>query len=211
MSAPLADLARRLPPPAHGAAEARRLAREVLARPEFTGPAPSLLERARDWVVARLAELFGGLLSGEGPSLAGWVVVVLFAVGALAVARRARRGLSADPGVAGGSAGRPRDAAAWRAEASAHEAAGAWREALRCRYRALVAELVAHGVLDDAPGRTTGEQRAALTRAAPAAAAPFATVAELFERAWYGMEPIGPGELRRVRDLELAVLAGAGR
>jgi hypothetical protein len=211
LSALVADLAGRLPPPSHGAAEVRRLARGVLARPEFTGPAPSLLERARGWVLARLAELFGGVLGDGGPRPVGWVVVGAVAVGAVLLTRRARRALSADPGVPAGPARRPKDAAAWRAEAAAHEAAGAWREALRCRYRALVAELVARGALDDVPGRTTGEERDALARSAPAAAAPFAVVAELFERAWYGAEPVGPGELRRVRDLEAAVVGGAGR
>jgi hypothetical protein len=207
----LADLAGRLPPPAHGADDVRRLARTVLSRPEFAGPPPSLPARARDWIVARVAELLGALFGGTGPSRAGWVALAAVAVGALVVVRRLRRGLTADPAVAAATDGRPKDAAAWRAEAAAHEAAGAWREALRCRYRALVAELAARGVVDDAPGRTTGEERSAVVRAVPGAAGAFGEIADLFDGAWYGHEPVGPAELRRVGAIESAVLAEVGR
>lgn len=187
------------------------MAREILARPEFAGPAPSFVERARDWVLERLAELLGGVVSGGRFSPAGWVVVGLAVAGAALGLRRALTGLSADPTAAVEPAASVKDAGSWRAEAERHERAGAWREALRCRYRALVADLAARGVFDDRPGWTTGEEREALARSAPQAAASFGVIADLFDRAWYGMEPVGADELRRVRDLEAAVLAGAGR
>ena len=57
------------------------------------------------------------------------------------------------------SHGGARTAAQWRAEAAAHDAAGRWREALRCRYRALVAELAGRGLVEEIPGRTSGEYR----------------------------------------------------
>ena len=104
---------------------------------------------------------------------------------------------------------RSRPAAAWRAEAEDHERAGEWRHALRCRYRALVADLAGRGVLDEIPGRTAGEYRSELAVAVPAAGPPFAGATELFERAWYGGRPTGAGDADRFRHLEAEVLEAA--
>jgi hypothetical protein len=99
----------------------------------------------------------------------------------------------------------------WQAEALAHESAGEWREALRCRYRAMVAALAARGLIDEVPGRTSGEYRAVVTRSVPGAAPDFSGATELFERAWYGGKPTGPEDSARFRELSERVLVGAGR
>ena len=102
--------------------------------------------------------------------------------------------------------GRGRSADDWRSEAAKHEAAGRWRDALRCRYRALVAELAGNGLLDDVPGKTTGEERADIARAVPEASPPFSEATALFDDVWYGDAPTGPSENERLRSLSDAVL-----
>ncbi len=60
-------------------------------------------------------------------------------------------------------------------------------------------------MVDDVPGRTAGEERAAVALARPPIAAPFAGATELFERAWYGGLPTGPAESERFRELATRV------
>jgi hypothetical protein len=91
------------------------------------------------------------------------------------------------------------------------EADGRWRVGLRRRYRALAAELITLGVLDEIPGRTTGEHRREVAERAPEAASAFAGAAELFDRAWYGNRPTGSVESARFRELAAEVLERAER
>ncbi|MEO5725228.1 MAG: DUF4129 domain-containing protein [Ilumatobacteraceae bacterium] len=93
-----------------------------------------------------------------------------------------------DGALAGHRVRRPSE---WRAEAAAHRLAGRYRDALRCRYRALVGDLARYGVVDEAPGHTTGEERAWLREAGPEVADPFAHAADLFDEAWYGHADVG--------------------
>jgi len=104
-----------------------------------------------------------------------------------------------------------RGSADWTAEAERLEAAGEWKAALRCRYRALTAELVARRVVRDLPGRTTGEYRADVATTAPDARTDFGAASELFERAWYGARPTGADESARFREHAEHVLARADR
>ena len=108
-------------------------------------------------------------------------------------------------------AGRGRSADDWRGEAAQHEAAGRWRDALRCRYRALVAELAGNGLLDDLPGKTTGEERADIASAAPGASPSFRKATELFDDVWYGDAPAGADDAARFRSLSDRVLAEVER
>ena len=66
---------------------------------------------------------------------------------------------------------RSREPVNWRAEADEHRRDGRFREALRCRYRALVGDLARRGLIDEIPGRTTGEERAQLRVIRPVAGA----------------------------------------
>jgi hypothetical protein len=194
----------RLGPSPVDAETARRTASDVLSRPEYDEVAPSLLERVAGAVLeglGRVLEAFAG--TGAG-SAAGYLVLGLLAVLALWFAVRALRGVrgTGRAGALATEADVGRTPAAWRADAEAHEAAGRWRDGVRCRYRALVAELAARGVVEEVPGRNDGEYRAEVADAAPAAAASFAAATAVFERAWYGA-----GEVDR-RDAE-AVQAAA--
>jgi len=199
-----------LPIPQNDPARARGIADDVLARPEYRVPSPTLVERVQRWVADVVARVFAALIGGGGASVIAWGILVL-AIGVVGfLVTRFARGVTPD-------AGRPttstsvqlRTATDWRAEADAHERAGRWRPALRCRYRALVADLAAGGVVDEVPGRTAGEYRAAVTVAAPDVASDFAAVTELFERAWYGRAPTGADDAAHLSSLADRVLAGA--
>lgn len=201
-----------LGPPSEGAAEARRRAEDILARPEFRPEPRSLVERLLDTIGELFDKILGGV--GGGNEIVAWAAVAVVATLLGFVLWKAVRALQTDPGVtAGGVAvdGRRRPAADWRAEASAHEAAGRWRDALRCTWRATVAELAARGLVEEVPGRTTGEYRAGVGRSVPAAAPAFAEATRLFEDAWYAAVEVGPEESARVRTLGDEVLAEAAR
>lgn len=179
----------------------------ILSHPPYVRPGPSIAERIRQFVVDHLARF---LQSVAGTGLGAWIVVALVLALVSVLAWRFARGTTRDRAQTAPSAeGRPRPVADWRAEAEAHERAGEWREALRCRYRALVADLAGRGVLEEIPGRTAGEYRAQLSGAVPAAAPSFAGATELFERAWYGRRPTGASDASQFRDLATRVLEAA--
>lgn len=200
-----------LPEPDTDPAEVGRLADEVLARPEFQPEQKGLVERAFDWVGDTLGDLLDGLFTGGGNALLAWFILALI-VGAVAfLAVRLGRTVRADhAGVEERRRPPRRPPVEWLREAEEHEAKGEWRAALRCRYRALVGDLVARQLIPDVPGRTTGEYRREVADAAPAAAGDFAGATELFELAWYGHRPTGPDENARFRDLADRVLVEAG-
>jgi Domain of unknown function (DUF4129) len=188
----------------------REVVREVLSRPEFRPPERSLLQRAFDWVLELIGRLLGALAGSGAGGLVGLLLLALVLAGVGVLAARFSRGLTPSPEVAAVVAeGRRRSAAEWRAEAEALERAGAWREAIRSRYRALVADLAARGLVEEVPGRTAGEYRRELGRAVPAAATDFAGATELFEVAWYGRADTGAREAAHLRDLSDRVLGRA--
>jgi uncharacterized protein DUF4129 len=199
----VADLPRPTRPPGQVADTVHR----VLARPEYRRPGPSFLARVRDDVLDWLARVLGGVV---GAGIGAWIVLALVVAFVVLVAWRLAAGVSRDPGRAVTlSTARIRPPADWRAEAEAHEQAGEWRQALRCRYRALVAELAGRGLLEEVPGRTTGEYRAELGRALPAASPQFAGATELFEGAWYGRRPTAAADAAHFRALADRVLEKA--
>jgi hypothetical protein len=183
----------------------------ILARREFVPEPRSLLERAWDWVLDQLGELLGALFDAGAGSAVGWVVVALFSLVAVALAVRFSRRLHSDPVVAGPSGGSPRRSVTdWRADAAAHEAAGNWRAALRCRWRALVADLAGRGLVEEVPGRTAGEYRRQVASALPSVAPDFDAATNLFEAAWYGDRPADADQAERLRLLSERVLTGSG-
>jgi Domain of unknown function (DUF4129) len=210
---PRADLP---PPDPHSAdvAGARNAAHEILSRDEFKPPAQSPVRRALDWVRDRLARFIEKLLGvfggGGGGSLIAWLILALVVAGAVAlVVVRVRRGPVVRLAARSVVVDRSREPADWRAEADEHARHGRFRDALRCRYRALVGDLARRGLLDEIPGRTTGEERDQLRATAPVAANEFGVATDLFDRAWYGDEPTGSGEDDRFRSLADAVMAKA--
>jgi hypothetical protein len=190
--------------------EVREVVREVLSRPEFRPPERSLMERLLDWALEAIGRLLAALGGSGAGGIVGLVLLALVLVGVGILAARFSRGLTPSPEVAAAVAGgRRRSAAEWRAEAEAQERTGAWREAVRSRYRALVADLAARGLVEEVPGRTAGEYRREVGRALPAAASDFAGATELFEVAWYGRADTGPPEAAHLRDLSDRVLQRA--
>jgi hypothetical protein len=199
-----------LPPPSRSSSEIRRTARAVLARPEYHRHDPNAFDRARraitDFIGRLLADAF------RGPNLIGVLVFALLLALILVVSVRVGRGVTA-----GGAAPMTgptivrRTAADWRAEAVEREREGDWRGGLRCRYRALVAELADRGLVDEVPGRTAGEYRREVAGSVPDAAADFAGATDLFERAWYGNRSTGADDSARFGSLAERVLAGASR
>jgi Domain of unknown function (DUF4129) len=104
-----------------------------------------------------------------------------------------------------------RTPADWRGEAEEHLAAGRYREALRCRYRALVGDLARRGLLDEIPGRTTGEERTQLAELAPESSPSFDRATAMFDRVWYGAAPVSRADHDRFVTEEGTVLAAAPR
>jgi hypothetical protein len=200
-----------LPVPNLDPEEVHRAAREVLSRPEFREAGRPLLARVLDWVLGHLAELIAALIASSAASIVGLVLTLLILGAVAAVAIRFARGMTGDPEVAAAIPSVPRRSAEeWRAEAEAHERAGEWRQALRCRYRALVADLAGRGLVEEVPGRTAGEYRGEVRRNAPGAAEAFSGATDLFERAWYGRAPTGADDASHFRDLAGRVLERVG-
>ena len=207
MTAALIAFRADLSAPDRPVSQVRRAIERVLARPEYRHPAPSILGRLRndafDWVARALAHVVG---SGIG----AWIAVAVIAALVSLVVWRLGSGVTRDPGGVVAVAGRrDRPAAAWRAEAEAHERSGEWRQAVRCRYRALVADLADRGLLHEIPGRTAGEYRSVLGASLPVAASTFLGVTELFEGAWYGGRPTAAADAAHFRDLADRVLEAA--
>lgn len=105
-----------------------------------------------------------------------------------------------------------RDATAWEAAADAHEREGEWREAVRSRYRVILAELLAAGRVVEVPGRTAREYLREAASGDDRLRGPLAEATALFEQAWYADDPVGSAEARRTADLATEVrglLSGA--
>ena len=203
-----AGAAEPLPVPTQNPATTNAKADEILARPEFRKAQPNVLQRLGNAVSRWISALLQGMLSGGIGALAAWVVLIVAALAVALVAVRLTRDVRADPfrGVGVAPAAERRSPVQWRQQAEVHEAQGEWKDALRCRYRALVADLVARRAIRDLPGRTTGEYRAEVGANVPAGAAAFGGASELFERAWYGNQPTGPAENEQFRTLADEVL-----
>ena len=101
--------------------------------------------------------------------------------------------------------------AQWRQDAEEHRRAGRHRDALRCRYRAMVGELARRDLIDEIPGRTTGEEREQLERVVPTSSATFGAAADLFDGAWYGHVHVDDDDVERMIALEREVLQTVGR
>lgn len=199
-----------LPPAGQDPTQVRDLADEILSDPRYDRPAKPLVERVLDWAGEQLSEALAALVGSGGGTILAWLLL-LGALGAVVylLVRHGRVTLPArlDPPRPDVMIETTRTAAQWRAEAETLEAAGRWEEGLRCRYRALVADLVRRGVIPEQPGRTAGEHVRDVVAAAPDAAPSFAAATELFEAVWYGGATAGPDDARRFADLDRQVLA----
>lgn len=175
-------------PLGHDAGEVRRRAEDLLSHPPFTDGPPGPVRRALrafgDALAQFLGDLFGDSLAS---GLLPWVVVVLGVIVVGWLVWRITRGLAVDRTIAVvPTEATSRSAGDWHADADAARARGDLREALRCRYGALVATLLAGGVLEDVPGRTVRELDREIARAVPAIADDVVDAGRAFEAAIYG-------------------------
>jgi hypothetical protein len=199
-----------LPPSDHDPAAVRDLADQILAQARYDRPPEPLPDRIMGWIGDQLARAFGSLVSGGGGTILAWVILAAAGGGVVyLLVRPGRVSLPArvPPDEARVMVELTRSAEEWRAEAARLEAAGRWPEGLRCRHRALVADLVRRGAIPEQPGRTAGEYVRDVAGTLPEASASFAAATELFEAAWYGGASTGAPEAARFADLEARVLA----
>ena len=191
------------PPPE----EVRQRAQEILQRAEFERQ-ESLLERIAGWIGDLFERITFGVGGGPGflgnlislAILAGITVVLVLLVRSLLGRRRLPKP-AVDEDALTIELEEGRDATDWRNDAERFEATGQWREAMRARYRELVRTLIDDRILDDLPGRTTGEYRTEFVRARPANAGAFAELTELFEAVWYGGVETDAADNQRFRRL----------
>jgi hypothetical protein len=199
-----------LPPSVHDPQAVRDLADRILADPRYQRPPKSIPDRILEWFSEQLGKVLGSLVGSGAGTLVAWVLVLgaVALVGYLIV-RFGRVGRIPRP------LDRPskvmveltRTPSEWRSEAEALEAKGRWKEGLRCRHRALIAELVRRGAIPEQAGRTAGEYVRDVAVSLPDASPALAAATELFEAAWYGDVPTGPNEAARFRHLDAQVLA----
>lgn len=200
-----------LPPPVVDGETARQAVADVLGRPEYGGLEPSWWDRVVDALAQGLGRVVDALTGTATGSAIGWIILAVLAVGVLLLGRRAVRGLRREGSMGVATAGDVgRSPEEWLADADVHEADGRWRDAVRCRYRALVAALARAAVLEEVPGRTAGEYLTAVGASLPGAAPSFARVTAVFERAWYGAAEVGADDVAAIREAGRASLAAGG-
>jgi hypothetical protein len=199
-----------LPPPEQDPAAVRDLADRILAEARYDRPPTPIIERVLNWVGEQIAKVFGSLVGSGGGTVLAWLILVAAVGGVLYLL--VRHGRVSLPALAG--PGEPavmveltRSAREWRADAERLEAEGRWAEGLRCRHRALIADLVRRGAIPEQAGRTAGEYVRDVARSLPDATPALAAATELFEAAWYGGATTGAAEAARFADLDARVLA----
>lgn len=185
----------RLPVPGRKAGRVRAMAQHILSEHQFHRGL-SIWQRIIDWVERHL---HGGpdlnIPGGNLPWLSDVVIFVLVAAIVAVVVIAVRNGAFArfrhpqGQGVVVTDEGQTLAPDEWRRQAERLAAEGRFREALRCRYRALVADLAWRGVVDEIPGRTSGDYERLVGARLPEVSAQFSTITRLFERCWYGRDP----------------------
>jgi uncharacterized protein DUF4129 len=207
-----------LPEPEHDPDEVRRRADEILSRRRYQWDDESRnpIDRLAEWISEQLSKItgsFGG--GGTLPTWVGWLVLALLVLLIAFIVFRLRANLRRNPRAPGTPeavvVAEGDDGVDWAAEADRHEAAGRWRDALRCRYRVLVGELAEREVIPDLVGRTAGEYVRDVGRTCPPATPAFRAATDLFEAAWYGGADTGRAERDRFVQLADEVLAVATR
>ena len=205
-----------LPPSEVSADEARDTADSVLSGRAYVEAArpPSLQERFFNWITEVIGDLFNALSSTGGRGVIAWVVIIGFGLLIAFLMSRLVRNL--DPLPPRPATQRPtveiignRSANEWLADALAAEGAGDWRAAIRCRHRALVAELLDLDIVTARPGLTAGEIALEVGNVRPAADTSMQEATWLFKDTWYGWTDADAAATARFADLAAQVLAVA--
>ncbi|HUQ58186.1 DUF4129 domain-containing protein [Lentzea sp.] len=180
-----------------GRDEAREAAARELSDPAYVSDDPNPLERAIDWVLDRLGELFAGAGGVSGITAVTVLVVVAMVIVIVIRLRTGRTARSVRSGAkVFGTA--VMTAAEHRAAAERAAEAGDLAEAVRERFRAVVRELEHRGVLDARAGRTVDEVAAEAGQALPALAGDLRGAAVQFDDVWYGGLPATDEGYRRL-------------
>ena len=180
-----------------GRDEAREAAARELGDPAYVSDDPNPLERAIDWVLERLGELFAGAGGMSGFTAVTTIVALAVVVAVVIRLRTGRTGRALRSGgeVFGSAA---LTAAEHREAAEKAAAAGDLAEAVRERFRAVVRELEQRGVLDARAGRTVDEVASEAGAALPALADDLRGAAVQFDDVWYGGRPATEEGYRQV-------------
>jgi len=182
-----------LPAPEVSVDEATTTADRVLQGRAYLEAAkpPSLRERFFDWLGDLFGELLATLSSAGGRGMA-MVIIGVFALGILFLIYRLLRDgqmpsvrNAENPGPVM-DIERDRTASEWVQHAEEAEAAGDWRNGIRCRHRAMVATLIDKELVSPRPGQTAGEIAWEASQALPHAAADVHEATGLFKDVWYG-------------------------
>lgn len=192
-------------------ADIRESADDILARPEYQPEPPSLLDRAWTWINEQFAELLGSLFGTGGSYLVGWILLAVLA-GLLGwflvrVMPRNRLGRNVAEPVVETDVRATASRDDWLAQAGAAEAAGDWREAVRARYRAMIAGLIDRQEVADFDGATSGEYRASFEPGPPRSDS-LDQATETFEQIWYGGSPAQADDSSRLEELASRTLGG---
>jgi hypothetical protein len=212
-------IAQELPVPRPRPEEISDRADAIVQRPEYR-QTQSWLERASGWLDDVLGDIIGGLASGGVGGVVSWLIlavlvgVILWLLIRLTPVAGLARAASTEAVVTtqGPEATEFLTAEEWRREAARLAAAGDYDRALRARYRALLAELIDRGLIEDIAGRTPGEYRRDLQSGARREVAePFSSATDLFEEIWYGPDKADERHLGRFDENERRVLSEVGR
>ena len=192
-----------LPTPDVDPDEARERADAILSRSEYSS-SESILDRLSRWLDELFTGLFDALAGGGAGPVVGLVIrggVATALIGVVAQWQPGRRRGARSPTleVTIDLADEPehRNAAGWHAEADRLAGAGRFDDAIRARYRAVLAGLFAAGLLDDVAGRTAGEYRQDLAAAVPGVSSSFDALTGQFELVWYGPVQATAADLER--------------
>lgn len=185
--------------------EVKRAADEILSRPEYQPPDTGRIGTALDWIGKRIVDVFewmGRLFPDTQPSsgvgggfVIGWILLIvgLAAVAWFLVKVMPRGRLSKRPTAVVDVPRRHHERTSreqWLQRAVDAEQHGDWTQAVRCRYRALVAGLGERRLLDTSEAVTSGEHLRSF-EATDAQRTSLAQATDRYERAWYGTMPVG--------------------
>jgi Domain of unknown function (DUF4129) len=195
-----------------GREQARRLAADEVARPEYHVDDPSLFERALTWVLRKGAELLDTAARVVPGGL--WGLALLVLLGGVLVAFLLWRGGGVRRSSGQDTAlfvGRTRSAKDYRLLADDAAGAGRWEEALQQRFRAIVRSLEERTILEPRPGRTADEAAAEAGLALPLLARDLVSAADTFDAVTYGGRPSSSADDRFMRELDRASTATQAR
>lgn len=190
-------------PVAPDADEARRWARDELARSDYNTE-PSVVERVWRWITERITD-FSEFNAAAPPNLVPIIVVLAVAV-LLGVAlylggplRTRRRATATDSFVVFDDD----EADSAELTAAADEAARKqdWPTAVLMRFRAIIRSLDERGILDDVPGMTAREATTAAGARLPDLQRPLRWAGDLFDAVCYGSARPGASEDQHLRQL----------